>query len=106
MSNNTVMVSTNGIKSYISDQEIADAFKELLDVGYTPIEASELALSICIARHELDSLDTTDFIYSKSDFATELSILASFNSKKPSLVDGRDRQRLLIDSEQSHARAE
>jgi len=77
----TVMISTNGIKSYITDQEIADTFKELIAVDYSPIEASDLALSICIARHELDSLDTTDFIYSKSDFTKELSALAHFNSK-------------------------
>ena len=76
-----VMISTNGLKSYISDQEIANAYKELLAVDYSPVEASELALSICIARHELDSLDTTDLLFSKSDFTKELTALAHLNSK-------------------------
>jgi hypothetical protein len=75
------MISTNGLKSYISDQEIANAYKELLAVDYSPVEASELALSICIARHELDSLDTTDLLFSKSDFTKELTALAHLNSK-------------------------
>jgi hypothetical protein len=76
-----VMISTSGLKSYISDQEIANAYKELLAVDYSPVEASELALSICIARHELDSLDVTDLLYSKSDFTPELLALATLNSK-------------------------
>lgn len=77
----TVMISTTGVKTYITDTEITNAFKELVSVGYTPLEASDLALSICIARHELDSLSITDAIYSKSDFHEELKSLAAYNSK-------------------------
>lgn len=77
----TVMISTTGVKSYIDDQEIANAFKDLVSVGYAPLEASDLALSICIARHELDSLSVTDAIYCKSDFHQELKALAAYNSK-------------------------
>jgi hypothetical protein len=77
-----VMVSTYGTKHYINDNQISEAFKELLDVGYSPIQASELAIDLVVARIEADELSSEDFIYSKSDYQTQLTFLSHFNSRK------------------------
>ena len=78
---NTVFITTNGNKHYITDKQIELAFKELIDAGYTPIESADHALSLVIARIESDELSPEDFIYGKSDFQSELTFLAQFNSK-------------------------
>jgi hypothetical protein len=77
----TVLVTTLGNKHYITDKQIADAFRELVDVGYSPVESAECALSLIIARIEADELSSEDFLYSRTDFPDELKFLASFNSK-------------------------
>lgn len=82
----TVLITSSGQKHYISDQDIASAFRELLAVGYSTIEASDLALSIVIARHEADDLNHTDLLYGRSDYTQELAVLASFNSKRYALA--------------------
>jgi hypothetical protein len=78
---NTVFITTHGNKHYITDKEIELAFKELINAGYTPIESADHAMSLVIARIESDELSAEDFIYGKSDFQSELTFLAHFNSK-------------------------
>ena len=78
---NTVLVTTLGNKHYINDKQISEAFKELIDAGYSPVESADGALSLVIARIEAEELSSEDFLYSKTDFPNELKFLAIFNSR-------------------------
>ena len=76
----TVLVTTSGTKTYITDRDIENAFRELISVGFTPLEASDQALLLCIGRAEASDMSTQSLLYGQSDFPQELALLARVNS--------------------------
>lgn len=78
----TVLVTTQGNKHYITDRTIELAFLDLVSVGYSPVEASNNALALVIGRIEAEELSSQDLVYGKSDFTDELTVLATYNSRR------------------------
>lgn len=76
----TVMVTTSGTKTYITDRDIENAFRDLISVGFAPVEASDQALLLCIGRAEAEDLSIQNLLYGQSDFPEELALLAKVNS--------------------------
>jgi hypothetical protein len=74
------MITTSGSKVYIQDRDIESAFRELLSVGFSPLEASEQALSLCIGRAEASDMSIQSLLYGQSDFPEELQLLGRVNS--------------------------
>jgi hypothetical protein len=76
-----VFVSSLGNKHYIKDNDLAQAYKDLLTAGYDINEAADLAVDICIARIEASELPVKDFLFNNSRYAEQLKLLATLNTK-------------------------
>jgi hypothetical protein len=79
--NDYVFVSSLGNKHYITDNDLAQAYKDLLTAGYPMDEAADLSVDICIGRIEASELSIQDFLFNNSRYAEQLKLLATLNTK-------------------------
>ena len=81
MSESIVITLDDGSKAYIGKRELSQAKDLMVKAGYDHAHAIDRALDLAVGICVAQNLSTSDFLFNRTGYVSELMLLATVNSK-------------------------
>jgi hypothetical protein len=81
MTDQIVITLDDGSKAYIGKQELGQAKDLMVKAGYDHASAIDKALDLAVGICVAQNLSTSDFLFNRTGYVSELMLLATVNSK-------------------------